>query len=78
MDVFLTFGDAESVIAARDEVIQRYEQIGVIFAGSRQQILFGVPARRLRQTRGLEIRPLERFCKHTRERTINDTEYENA
>lgn len=61
--VFLTFGDAESVVATRDKVIQRYKQIGVIFTGSRQQIIFGVPTSRFRQTRGLEIRPLKSFCK---------------
>lgn len=60
---FLTFGDAESVVAARYEVIQRYEQIRVIFTGSRQQILLGVPASSFRQTRRLEIRPLKSFCK---------------
>lgn len=59
----LTFSDAERVVTTRHEVVQCYKQIGVIFTGSRQQVLFRVPTRRLRQTRGLKIRSLKSFCK---------------
>lgn len=59
--LFLTFGNAECVVATGHKVIERDKQVGVILAGSCQQVLFGVPAGRFCQTLTLEVWSLQSF-----------------
>lgn len=67
----LTFGDAERVVAAGHKVVERHEQVAVIFAGSGQQVLLGVPAGRLGQALTLGVRFLKSFCaRRRRERRV--------
>lgn len=56
-----TFGNAECVVTTGHKIIQRHEQVGVILAGSGQQVLFGVPAGRFRQTLTLNVWFLKSF-----------------
>lgn len=46
---YLTFSDAERVVATGHKIVERHKQVGVILAGPSQQVLFGVPAGRFRQ-----------------------------
>ena len=59
----LTFSDAECVVTTGDKVIECDKQVGVILAGSSQQVLFGVPAGRFCQTLTLKVWSLESFWK---------------
>lgn len=47
--VFITFSNAECVVATGHKVVEGHKQVGVILAGPSQQVLFGVPAGRFRQ-----------------------------
>lgn len=64
----LTFSNAECVVATGHEVIECDEQVGVILAGSSQQVLLGVPAGRFGQTRTLKVGSLESFWKITKKK----------
>lgn len=64
---FLTFSNAERVVATGHKIVERNKQVGVILAGSSQQVLLGVPASCFCQTLTLEVWPLQSFWKTTAE-----------
>lgn len=59
--LLLTFCNAECVVTTGHKIIQRDKQVGVILAGSSQQVLFGVPAGRFCQTLTLKVWFLKSF-----------------
>lgn len=59
------FSNAECVVPAGHEIIERDKQVGVILAGSSQQVLFRVPASRFCQTLTLKVWSLESFFQVT-------------
>lgn len=66
-----TFSYAQSVVPTGHKVIQRDEQVGVVLAGPRQEVFFGVPTSGFAQALGLEVgcdRPLEGFWNKGNER----------
>lgn len=58
-----TFSNAERVVTTGHEIVECDKQVGVILAGASQQVLFGVPAGRFRQTLTLNVGSLESFWK---------------
>ena len=64
----VTFGDAESVVAAGHKVIERHEEVGVAL-GRPQQVLLGAPAHRLGQRGRVQAEgPVQSFWRKTRGR----------
>lgn len=61
--LFLTFGNAECVITTGHEIVECHKQVGVILAGSSQQVFFGVPTGRFCQTLTLKVWSLKSFWK---------------
>ena len=57
----LTFSDAEGVVATSNKVVEGNKEIGVILAGTGQEVLLGVPAGRFSQTLGLKVWSLQSF-----------------